>query len=232
MKKYTIQHLDKSYPISIAGKNEFLRYGVNPLKLEVSRLGKINKRRVAKQKTSDQIVIVSCSNLIALKRVHLIIEVLCRIKIPNIKWVHFGDGHLKQELIELSSQRFGKLDFDFKGIVSNAEILDFYSDNYIDLFINLSEYEGIPVTIMEALSSGIPVLATDVGGTSEAVNDKNGFLINKDFDLDMVALLIEKYLLLDIENQEVYRNNAYKTWTDNYDANRNYSIFANNINSL
>ena len=39
-------------------------------------------------------------------------------------------------------------------------------ENNFDLHINLSEYEGIPVTIMESMSLGIPVIATDVGGVS------------------------------------------------------------------
>ena len=40
---------------------------------------------------------------------------------------------------------------------------------HIDLFINTSSSEGVPVSIMEALSVGIPIIATDVGGTKEIV---------------------------------------------------------------
>jgi len=49
--------------------------------------------------------------------------------------------------------------------------------------MNLSETEGIPVSIMEAQSAGVPILATNLGGTSEIVNNENGFLVEKDFNL-------------------------------------------------
>ena len=44
----------------------------------------------------------------------------------------------------------------------------------VDLFLTVSANEGIPVSIMEAQSFGIPVIATDVGGISEIVNNVNG----------------------------------------------------------
>ena len=48
--------------------------------------------------------------------------------------------------------------------------------------MNVSESEGIPVSIMEASSFGIPVIATNVGGVGEIVeNGYNGLLLNKDF---------------------------------------------------
>lgn len=232
MKKFIIQNLNKTYPISIAGKDEFLKYKIDSFKVDVSRLGKLNSRPIIDKKTTDKIVIVSCSNLISLKRVNLIIEVISRLNIQNVKWVHFGDGPLKNELEKRAVQSLNKLSFEFKGIVPNNQILDYYSENFIDLFINLSEYEGIPVTIMEALSAGIPVVATNVGGTGEAVNKENGFLIDKDFDIGLVSSLIEQYLSLPIEQQKLFRNNAHQYWCENFDASLNYSIFANKISSL
>ena len=58
--------------------------------------------------------------------------------------------------------------------------------------------EGIPVSIMEAIVS-IPIIATDVGGVSEIVNEETGLLVNKNPNLDKIADLInnfseEKYL--------------------------------------
>ena len=116
------------------------------------------------------------------------------------------------------------------GIVNNNLILDFYSENYIDLFINVSETEGIPVSIMEAQSAGIPVLATNVGGTSEIVNNKNGFLIDKSFEVVSVANMIKKYLKSNDEIICEKRNYAYQNWKLNYNAHINYTEFYKNIN--
>ncbi|NJK95527.1 MAG: glycosyltransferase [Bacteroidales bacterium] len=46
------------------------------------------------------------------------------------------------------------------------------------MFLNTSLSEGVPVSVMEALSFGLPVIATDVGGTGELINDEVGMLIN------------------------------------------------------
>ena len=67
--------------------------------------------------------------------------------------------------------------YEFKGNVDNAEILKYYRENSIDCFALLSEHEGAPVSIMEAESAGIPIVATDVGGVRELV-DGNGFLLS------------------------------------------------------
>ncbi|NCO54621.1 MAG: glycosyltransferase, partial [Bacteroidetes bacterium] len=69
----------------------------------------------------------------------------------------------------------------------------------VDLFINVSESEGIPVSIMEALSAGIPVIATNVGGTNEIVNNDVGFLIDKEFEINTAVNIINNYLNSPIE---------------------------------
>ena len=52
------------------------------------------------------------------------------------------------------------------GRMKNKDIYSLYEKEKPDLFINLSSSEGIPVSIMEAMSFGIPVISTDVGGTT------------------------------------------------------------------
>jgi glycosyltransferase involved in cell wall biosynthesis len=200
--------------------------------ISVSKLGKVNNRTPQIKKNNNQIIICSCSTLIPVKRVNLIIDLLSNISLVNIKWIHFGDGYLRDEIRNYALEKLKNIDFEFKGVVPNSEILDFYSQNYVDLFINLSESEGIPVSIMEALSAGIPVLATNVGGTGEAVNSENGFLVEKDFDIKEVAEIIEHYLNSHPENQIKYRQNAYNFWMQNFEANKNYNEFVNEILSI
>jgi glycosyltransferase involved in cell wall biosynthesis len=78
------------------------------------------------------------------------------------------------------------ISFQLMGNVKNEEIQKYYSLNQVDLFINVSEYEGIPISIMEAMAYGIPCLATNVGGVREIVNDDNGFLLNKDTNYNQI----------------------------------------------
>ncbi len=230
-KSFIISNLSQTYSISDAGKFYFEQYLNRKLddKVTVSRLGKFNGRQPNMDRPSDSVLICSCSNLIPVKRVDKIIEVISLLQTKNIRWVHFGDGPLRAELEAMAANKLQNVEFEFRGIVANDRILDFYAENHVDLFINLSASEGIPVSIMEALSAGIPALATNVGGTAEAINSKNGVLIPADFDCRNVAQIIDNYLNSPISEQNVYRQNAYDFWKENYDAAKNYAVFLQHI---
>ncbi|MBR5958042.1 MAG: glycosyltransferase [Salinivirgaceae bacterium] len=232
-KRFILSNLSKTISISKAGKEYFESYvGGCGDKVAVSFLGKINNRQPLLAKSSDEILICSCSNLIPVKQVDRIIEVLSMLKNSNLHWVHFGDGPLRAELEAMAQKMLSNVKYEFKGIVPNSEILDFYASRYVDLFINLSSSEGIPVSIMEALSAGIPVVATNVGGTAEAVNNQNGFLIPADFNSADVAQTITNYLNLNTAQQQQYRKNACDFWKDNFEAERNYGKFAEMLKGL
>jgi glycosyltransferase involved in cell wall biosynthesis len=226
-KSFIINNLSQTYSISDAGKFYFEQYLNRKLddKVTVSRLGKFNDRQPNMDKQPNSVLICSCSNLIPVKQVDKIIEVISHLQTKNIRWVHFGDGPLRAELEAMAASKLQNVEFEFRGIVANDRILDFYAENHVDLFINLSASEGIPVSIMEALSAGIPALATNVGGIAEAVNSKNGFLIPADFVCRNVAQIIDNYLNSPISEQNTYRQNAYDFWKENYEAGKNYGEF-------
>lgn len=226
-KQYITSSLDQTFSISDAGRNEFLKVLGSSFadKVSVARLGKINRRSVVLKKQVEGFLFCSCSNLIPLKRVHLIVELLKSLELENVRWVHFGAGPLMEEIQTLVQREIPHVSVEFKGNRPNAEILDFYAQQYVDLLINFSEHEGIPVSIMEALSAGIPVLATAVGGTPEIVGAGHGFLVEKDFDMQTVATDIRQYLSLPSEAQEQYRQNAYDFWQEHYNAEKNYPLF-------
>ncbi len=226
-KTFILKNLDCTYSISETGKKEFEKnYGNNiSSKVQVSRLGKFNDRQPVFQVNAKGYLLFSCSELLPVKRIHLIIELISKLPLANIRWIHYGEGPLRKELEALAADLLPHVSYELRGMVPNKEILDFYQANPVDLFINLSESEGIPVSIMEALSSGVPVLATDVGGTSEAVNSEHGFIIEKDFDMNEVAEIITKYLLSPQENKLKYKQNAYRYWQEHFEAAKNYSEF-------
>lgn len=198
-------------------------------KIKLSRLGVVNVGKIL-QKEREELLIVSCSNLIAVKRVHLVAKSLAIIKDCKIRWVHFGDGKKKNEIIDYCNLNFSKdINVKFKGRVLNKEVLDFYINNAPDLFINLSSSEGIPLSIMEAMSCSIPVIATDVGGTSEIVNNENGLLIEKDVNINEVSIFIKKIYSQSKTGKEKYRKNAFNTWQKFYNADVNYSKFVNEL---
>ena len=232
-KSFIINNLSQTYSISDAGKSYFEHYLNRNLdnKVVVSRLGKFNGRQPNMNKQPNSVLICSCSELISVKHVDKIIEVISHSQTKNIRWVHFGDGPLRAELEQLAQEKLPNVQYEFRGIVANDKILDFYAENHVDLFINLSASEGIPVSIMEALSAGIPVVATNVGGTPEIVKQQNGFLVDADFNVEDVAKIVDDYLAMSNDIHLKYRLNAYNFWYKNYEAGRNYGVFGELITS-
>lgn len=68
------------------------------------------------------------------------------------------------------------------GNVPNELFIQFLKNNAISFFINVSTREGIPVSMMEAISCSIPLIGTDVCGVPEIVTRDTGFLIPVDFE--------------------------------------------------
>ena len=71
------------------------------------------------------------------------------------------------------------------GVYNGAESLPFSSH---DVFLYTSQWDGMPNMILEAISAGIPVVASCVGGVSDAINEKTGFLIR---DIEDVSLYVK-----------------------------------------
>lgn len=231
-KKLIFDSINKVYTISEDGKKSFINLLGNKYasKIEVSRLGKKNDRTPIFEKTNSDFVICSCSIMIPRKRLKLVIEILSKLNTKNITWVHFGDGSERNFLEVYIKEIANHIIIDFKGMVPNKYILDFYANNYVDLFINVSDSEGIPVSIMEAQSAGIPILATNVGGLSEIIDNENGFLIDKDIDIYKTAIIIDDYLMSSEDNKIFKRKKSHENWLNKYDASVNYLMFSNKSN--
>lgn len=176
--------------------------------------------------------IVSCSSLLPVKRVSFIVEILLLIKDLDITWVHFGSGKGFAELKQVASTLPKNIKVILKGEVKNTEVLKFYLNQPIDLFMNVSLSEGLPVSIMEAFSCGIPVLATDVGGSKELVTIKNGILVWVTDNAKNISLQIKKFLTLPHEQKNIYRSNAFHTWEERVNAKKNYMNFCNQLKEL
>lgn len=200
-------------------------------KFSLSRLG-VNNDFPFSITHNDPFLIASCSNLIPVKRVHLITEALHLIKDISIKWVHIGDGKERNDLENKIALLPKNIQVELKGRIPNPEIYSYYAENRPDLFINVSSSEGVPVSIMEAMSFGIPVIATNVGGNAEIVSQENGRLIPSQFSASDLATIIRQILLLKIENKNNLKENAYSTWKLNYSAKKNYTEFTEKIHLL
>lgn len=121
--------------------------------------------------------IVSCSSMIPLKRVGLIARGIASSGIENYRWVHFGDGPVMDDVRALT-QELG-VRCEFMGHCANERVLEWLSYGKADAFVTTSSSEGLPVSVQEAMYFGLPVVATNVGGTAELLNG-NGILLPAD----------------------------------------------------
>ncbi len=223
-REWIISNLDKIYAIADDGRKALLKYPfANNYRISVSRLGTLQHESKITYQRDSVLRIVSCSALTKVKRVDKIIEALKLIYGIDVAWTHYGDGLELNNLIREAQALPPNIKVDFAGNIQNDKLMDIYSKNNYDIFISTSSSEGIPVSIMEAMSFGIPIIATDVGGTSECVVNKlNGYLMPVDFRATDLASYILGFSTMSQELYMKFRENAYNTWNTNYRADVNY----------
>lgn len=223
-------NIDQVFAISDHGKNYLTKYqNKDPNRFIVSRLG-TNDPGFNTAYSKDGIFrIVSCSFLVPEKRINLLISgirVLAerRPKL-SILWSHLGDGSLRSQLEKEAKHNLpDSVIYNFHGMLSNKTVFEFYRENSIDVFINVSKTEGIPVSIMEAQSCGIPVIATAVGGSPEIVNNKNGILLESNPTPLNIADALEEFV--SSRNEILDKRILSKSnWFLNYNANLNYNKY-------
>lgn len=221
--EYRINHLDSIFAISQHGFN-YLQKTLPPSlskKIKLSYLGiSPHFKSEPKKQNAMRYLLVSCSTLIPLKRVELIIEVLKSITL-GIDWIHFGDGPELDMLKKKATELPLHIKATFRGQTKNSDILKYYETNYVDLFISLSESEGLPVSMMEAISFGIPVFAYSIYGIPEIVNNQTGTLIDSGASTAEISKTLQNTLLTYKFNRSEIRN----FFLHRFNAKKNYKLF-------
>lgn len=239
-RKLIFNGLDAVFPISENGKNYLLSHFdtiINRGRVYQSRLGiKTVESLPEPNQKFRRFRLISCSNLIPIKRVELIVNALSHVEDLEVDWTHFGDGSESEAIKRKAEKQLGpkeNVEYHFPGRIPNWQVLEYYSDHTVDLFITLSRYDGIPVSIMEAMSFGIPALATDVGGVSEIViNGKTGFLLDPEVEPKDVAEVIQKVAAMPEEEYNSMRQQAKNIWGTFYSADINYPAFCEKVLAL
>ena len=220
-----LQNISYAIFISEYGKN-YLRekYSNINFKYKILRLG-VEDNGFTESSNDGVLRILSISNVVKIKRLHIIAEAVKSAKI-NLEWTHIGNGPLLDELKNSVTNLSENIKVNFPGLLSNKEVLKYYNLNKIDLFINVSESEGVPVTIMEALSSGVPVLASNVGGVSEIVDEKVGRLLPEGISPELLYKILEEYHNLTPDEKMILKKNAKDRWSTVANAEKVYKEFA------
>lgn len=124
----------------------------------------------------DKLNLVSVGSLYPVKNFGFMIDCFAEIceKNENVYLTILGEGESRKELEAQIKEKGLQEKVRLAGLVRDVE-------NYLaaaDIYVASSVYEGLPLSILEAMAAGLPIISTDVGGIREIVNNgENGILV-------------------------------------------------------
>ncbi|MFZ4785382.1 MAG: glycosyltransferase [Flavobacteriales bacterium] len=225
--RFKVKNSDFIFPISNHGRKHLERvFQLDESKQKVARLGVIDQGALAPIPTEELFTLVTCSWVTENKRVIHIPEILSKLSDLHVRWIHLGpyEGEEGQRLIDEIQRRGLQDKIELTGHLPNGAIFDFYRNQPVGVILNLSKAEGIPVSLMEAISFGIPGIVTRTIGNPEIIDDSCGKVIDLDFSTQEVADAIREM----INNKAHYlelRKGARTMFERHYNAVDNYNAF-------
>lgn len=233
----TIKSLDWICPISETGKAHLIEKipDVQLDKIRVQYLGVDFRPSEFPIRYKKGILrIVSVSFIHYVKRIHLIIDALAKIDSIEVEWTHIGSWSSQtawlQESAEKKLSQKTNIQYTFTGEKTLDEVRSFLEQHQADFILCTSESEGIPVSMMEALAAGIPIISTAVGGIPEIVVDQEtGYLLPANPNADEIAKALCEIVLIDELQYSSLSKNAKNTYLKKFQAKVNYKKFAEEI---
>ncbi len=234
---WIVKAMDGIYPISDAGTN-YLRNqlpGTEISKIQTSRLGVfLEETKPNLAKKPNHLRILSIAFISQVKRIDRIIDALAIIENCTIEWTHIGSApNLNDPIFEMARQKLTSqkhVQYHFTEEQSKEQIYDHLRSNSSDVLLCTSESEGIPVSMMEAIGFGMPIISVNVGGIAELVIDgENGELMNADASSSEIAKVIEKWARLNENEFEMLSSKAYSNYLQYFSAPKNYMQFYSEV---
>lgn len=229
------RNLDAIYMVSEHGRDYVRALPGARERAVVSYLGTVDRGLAPVPELGGELKILTCSSLVRVKRLDRLIEGLAATDAEQpIRWVHYGEGPLHSELMRHAERQLpGHVTLEMRGPIQNTDLLDVYQQEPFHALINVSESEGLPVSMMEAGSFGIPIIATDVGGVREIIEDGvNGRLLSASPTPQEIAGAIGDVARADAETISHLRSGARRVWDEKFRADANYDRFVEGLISL
>nr|WP_254259668.1 glycosyltransferase [Leucobacter chinensis] len=228
-----LRSLDHLYAVSDQGRDYLRsRYPSYAERIDTARLG-VSAARNAGNPSLKPHKVVSCSRVVPVKRLPLLIDAVAELQARGIElhWVHLGGGspEATEELSRYAERHLTPDSYTLAGDLSNTELRDWYASNPATVFVNVSASEGVPVSIMEALAQGLPVIATDVGGTSELIKTETGMfggLLTANPTASEVADRIEALFSLTDDAFTAAVQGSVSHWQGAWSSDTNFRAFA------
>tara|TARA_B110000467_G_scaffold44508_2_gene40796 strand:+ start:5689 stop:6717 length:1029 start_codon:yes stop_codon:yes gene_type:complete len=123
----------------------------------------------------------------------LLIEVFKKIKsiYPETQLKIIGDGYLREKIINtIKEENINGI--EVMGYIDRDCLMEYF--NWADIFLNTTNIDNQPVSVLEAMKCGLPVVSTDVGGIPELITHRENGLLSPENDADKMAKNIDLLL--------------------------------------
>ena len=144
---------------------------------------------------------------------------------PSVKLLIVGDGGKKEELLSLSNDLKVSHAIEWAGLQPKDKLIDYYKQ--MDLVVVPSRFEGFGLTAIEAMSFGIPVVASAVDGLKEVIEDTKSGVLFPSEDADTLSKTLVS-LIQDDKKRESIAVEGKKRVKENF----SYDTYKENVNQL
>ncbi len=187
-------------------------------------------------RSDRQWTFLSVARVDANKRVALNAKLLKALAVARpdamIRWIHVGDGPEMGEVIAELEPKPDNLTVELRGALTNEDVQKLYRDEKIDWTMLLSLQEGgRPIAVCESLAYGVPVVASDIPGLNEVVDDDCGMLLPTDVTDEEFVRGIAPYLDSDVRSAAM-RASAHERWVERFDARKLRTDFVERLASI
>ena len=175
--------------------------------------------------TNDQINITIVSRLVSHKNIEKIIKAISDLNSPLINLNIIGDGPELNQLQKISLESNNKDNIIFHGKLNRDDINHIFLKS--DIYIQASNYEGLPHSLLEAMSYGIPVLCTPVGECKEILgNEDRGYILDLPVSKNNIkSKIIEIIGEKNIANKKGERGKDFIN--ENYNLTNSFNLYKN-----
>jgi len=172
--------------------------------------------------------LLSISGNIPVKRMDIQAEAINQLDLPVV-WHHFGMDKADRSILnQITSDQ---VEYINHGFVPIQELHNWLGQNTIHFMLNSSSVEGVPVSMMECISYGIPIMAIDVGGVSEIVSKATGVLCDADAEASLFAQTLKEQLV-QYSFHGAKREGVLKVQRDSFSNKKNHTNFFNKLIDL
>ena len=205
-------------------KNFILNLGFKN-KIEIINNGVLIPEENTNIFTNDQINITIVSRLVSHKNIEKIIKAISDLNSPLINLNIIGDGPELNQLQKISLESNNKDNIIFHGKLNRDEINHIFLNS--DIYIQASNYEGLPHSLLEAMSYGIPVLCTPVGECKEILGNENrGYILDLPVSKNNIKSKISEIIgEKDIANKKGERGKDFIN--EKYNLTNSFNLYKN-----